>query len=465
MLKLLWLFHIFFLCFLGFTGKQLSIIHQLVLLLTFVLRRMNVFNASFSFVFLAGAGQESIELLYVYDSTPGLLPAASHSGLPLAVPVSEKNLDEISSSVIMAESWLRTYVLPHYPATKITTIVVGNNLFCQKQQDHNLGLILPSLKNMYHSLKRWGLENEIKVSPAFSSSCFIPDLTLFRDDLIKQVIKPLLQFLHTANSTYSIIPPPKLSPLSDKTTIFASSYLESMKKLGFLTVNKINVLIQNPKGAKTMSRKLSAEVIDTKIINPYPARPTPLPEITPIHSSIGFSIPAHAAKTPQSPQPYSAPAPLSFPSSSPPPFAIPSAAPPPFTFPSSSPPPFSFPSDSPPPMPFSMAPELPPCNPIDYNVAPAPAAVGVVQRLWCVAKPNVPADTLQEAMDYACGEGGADCEEIMPHGNCFYPDTVVAHASYAFNSYWQKTKRNGGTCAFGGTAMLINADPSKLLRN
>ncbi|KAH9712302.1 glucan endo-1,3-beta-D-glucosidase [Citrus sinensis] len=77
---------------------------------------------------------------------------------------------------------------------------------------------------------------------------------------------------------------------------------------------------------------------------------------------------------------------------------------------------------------------------------------------WQV-QPNVPADTLQEAMDYACGEGGADCEEIMPHGNCFYPDTVVAHASYAFNSYWQKTKRNGGTCAFGGTAMLINADP------
>ncbi|KAK3221196.1 hypothetical protein Dsin_008221 [Dipteronia sinensis] len=64
-------------------------------------------------------------------------------------------------------------------------------------------------------------------------------------------------------------------------------------------------------------------------------------------------------------------------------------------------------------------------------------------------------------MDYACGEGGADCEEISPpHGSCFYPDTLVAHASYAFNNYWQKTKRNGGTCNFGGTAMLINADPS-----
>ena len=81
--------------------------------------------------------------------------------------------------------------------------------------------------------------------------------------------------------------------------------------------------------------------------------------------------------------------------------------------------------------------------------------------MWCMAKPSVPGEKLQEAMDYAC-EGGADCEAIRPQGNCYSPDTVVAHASYAFNSYWQKNKRVvGGTCSFGGTAMLINADPSK----
>ncbi|XVF61000.1 hypothetical protein PTKIN_Ptkin08bG0092900 [Pterospermum kingtungense] len=103
---------------------------------------------------------------------------------------------------------------------------------------------------------------------------------------------------------------------------------------------------------------------------------------------------------------------------------------------------------------------LPPCNPAD-NGAPPPE-IGVVQKLFCVAKPSVPTETLQEAMDYACGEGGADCEEIKPYGSCFYPDTVVAHASYAFNSYWKKTKRNGGTCNFGGTARIINADPGFL---
>ncbi|XP_061346518.1 uncharacterized protein LOC133292162 [Gastrolobium bilobum] len=79
--------------------------------------------------------------------------------------------------------------------------------------------------------------------------------------------------------------------------------------------------------------------------------------------------------------------------------------------------------------------------------------------LWCVAKPTVPDPIIQEAMDYACGSG-ADCKSIQPYGSCFQPNTLLAHASYAFNSYWQNTKIGGGTCDFGGTAMLVTVDPS-----
>ncbi|XP_044469423.1 glucan endo-1,3-beta-glucosidase 13 [Mangifera indica] len=411
---------------------------------------------------LTVTGQESFQLLNLYDtSSPGSLQASSHSALPIAVSVSVDNLNEISGSVLVAESWLRNYVLAHYPASKITTIVVGNNVLCQKEQKHNWVLILPALKNIYYSLTRWGLQRDIKVSPAFSSNCLQPHLA-------EKFMKPLLKFLLAANSTFSLNPPPMLNLLSDKATTntFVSSQFESIKSLGFLTPNTINVLIHIPREAKPRSRKLSDS--DSKVINPYPARPTPLPEISPIHSSIGYSIPAHVVKSPQPPLSHS---------TSSPPLTFPSDSPPPLTFPSDSPPPLTFPSDSPPPMPFYMAPEVPPetfpapppyglssppCNPIDNTVAPSPEPTGVVQSLWCVAKPSVPAETLQEAMDYACGDGGADCAEIVPNGRCFYPDTVVAHASYAFNSYWQKNKRNGGTCSFGGTAMVINADPSYL---
>ncbi|KAI6676658.1 hypothetical protein NL676_037454 [Syzygium grande] len=62
-------------------------------------------------------------------------------------------------------------------------------------------------------------------------------------------------------------------------------------------------------------------------------------------------------------------------------------------------------------------------------------------------------------MNYACGSG-ADCDSIEPQGSCFQPNTLFAHASYAFNSYWQRTKVAGGSCSFGGTAILVTVDPS-----
>uniref|UniRef100_A0A0E0KV30 X8 domain-containing protein n=1 Tax=Oryza punctata TaxID=4537 RepID=A0A0E0KV30_ORYPU len=88
-----------------------------------------------------------------------------------------------------------------------------------------------------------------------------------------------------------------------------------------------------------------------------------------------------------------------------------------------------------------------------------PMAPGTGEALWCVAKPTVPDPIMQEAMDYACGSG-AECGSIQPSGACYMPDTVLAHASYAFNSYWQMTKAAGGTCDFGGTATIVTRDPS-----
>ena len=95
----------------------------------------------------------------------------------------------------------------------------------------------------------------------------------------------------------------------------------------------------------------------------------------------------------------------------------------------------------------------PPTVPPPPNVEPSTA-------LWCVAKPSVPDPIIQEAMNYACGSG-ADCDSIQPSGSCFLPDTLFAHASYAFNSYWQRTKAAGDTCEFGGAAILVIIDPSE----
>ncbi|CAB4314517.1 unnamed protein product [Prunus armeniaca] len=432
---------------------------------------------------VTGEGEESVQLINLYDTVPGVLQESIHTGRPLAVSVNTGEITEISSSVLMAESFLRTHVLAHYPATPITTIVVGNTVLCLKEQEHNFGLVLPALKNIYHSLTRWGLEKDIKVSAAFSSGCLNQKSGFYREDVAEKFVRPLLEFLRGTNSTYSVNPPPKFSPLPDETMKLVSFHSESLKKLGFLDLTKMNVILSNPEERKPWSRKLSS-FMDSRPVDPFPARPTPLPKISepPLHSSIGFSVPANVAKKPHPPQPQIVSPPLQVSSpqpqiASPPSPQMPSpkaqvasplspkmpspetqiASPPSMSF-SSAPenPPFA--DQAPPPSPFT----LPPCNPRHDAGGPAPQVGVVHNKLWCVAKPTVPADTLQVAMDYACGDGGADCNAIMPDGNCYSPDSVVAHASYAFNSYWQKNKRNGGTCSFGGTAMLINNDPSYL---
>ncbi|KAJ1260271.1 hypothetical protein BS78_10G219300 [Paspalum vaginatum] len=113
----------------------------------------------------------------------------------------------------------------------------------------------------------------------------------------------------------------------------------------------------------------------------------------------------------------------------------------------------------------SPAPAAPPSiapggsSPQPPRTFPTPPPGRTRLGMWCVANPTVASAIVQTAMDYACGSG-ADCGMAAPGGPCYLPDTLMAHASYAFNSYWQRTKVAGGTWDFAGAAMLVTKDPS-----
>ena len=85
----------------------------------------------------------------------------------------------------------------------------------------------------------------------------------------------------------------------------------------------------------------------------------------------------------------------------------------------------------------------------------------VADAAFCVCKQGISPGIMQKAIDYACG-AGADYNPIRPNGQCYNPNSIATHCSYAVNSYFQRNAAKGATCDFNGAAMLTNADPSML---
>nr|XP_027117851.1 PLASMODESMATA CALLOSE-BINDING PROTEIN 3-like isoform X2 [Coffea arabica] len=85
--------------------------------------------------------------------------------------------------------------------------------------------------------------------------------------------------------------------------------------------------------------------------------------------------------------------------------------------------------------------------------------IHVAAATWCVARSDASDQALQTALDYACS-AGADCAPLQSTGLCYLPNTLIAHASYAFNSYYQRKAMAPGSCSFAGTSTIAKTDPS-----
>ncbi|XP_073392662.1 glucan endo-1,3-beta-glucosidase 1-like, partial [Physcomitrium patens] len=68
--------------------------------------------------------------------------------------------------------------------------------------------------------------------------------------------------------------------------------------------------------------------------------------------------------------------------------------------------------------------------------------------------------TLENVFNFACGADAEFCAAIQPGQSCYLPNTLVRHADWAFNSYWQKYKGAGASCSFDGAGVLTSTDPS-----
>ncbi|XP_057720545.1 uncharacterized protein LOC130935022 [Arachis stenosperma] len=213
-------------------------------------------------------------------------------------------------------------------------------------------------------------------------------------------------------------------------------------------VQKEEILFPLSQREKELSKVYTRRILDETNNTPSPVNPTNPTSDTPAIITVPSSTPVTVSPT----NPTTS-VPITVPSSIPPPSTP--------TNPANSPVPVMNPAASYPP-PSGIVPvtnnQPPPAT--STNAPPATQGQGQGQgQSWCVAKSGVSATALQSALDYACGMPGVDCSQLQQGGSCYNPNSVQNHASFAFNSYYQKNPAPT-SCDFGGTATLVNTNPS-----
>jgi len=407
----------------------------------------------------------------IYDADPQVLSALSNTALQVTITVRNQDISNISSSPTVAEQWVQANVLPHYPSTLITAIMVGNEVLSDYQNQATWLLMLPAMANIHASLLNHGLADSIKVTTSLAmdvlSSSYPPSEGTFRNDIASPVLQPLLDFVNRTGSFVFL----------DIYPFFAWSANPANVTLDYATFSLDRTAAEFDDAGLSYSNMLDAQLDavlaamerlgfpGVNVVVGETGWPTKGDE-----NQQGTNVPNATRYNQQLVQKVLADPPRGTP-------RRPGAFIPTFIFSlfneDQKPGPNTernwglFYPDGTPVYPIVLSNDAPALSHISVpsqNNGPLPASPpSPVSPQWCVVSPvavaQVDETSLQAALDYACG-AGADCSLIETGEPCYLPNTLVSHASYAFNSYWQKTKAAGATCDFHGAAVLTSSDPS-----
>jgi hypothetical protein len=409
----------------------------------------------------AGAGGVKI-----YDANPVILGALAGTGIPVSVMVPNEAIPSLAASQGAAASWVATNVAPHHPATRIAYLLVGNEVLSNRAIAGSTWRgIVPAMANLRRALRSHGL-GRVRLGTALAmdalAASYPPSAGTFREDIAESVMRPLLRFLNASGSYYFVDAYPYFAWAGNRKTIsldyalfqgaastryvdpgtgltytnlldqMLDAVVAAMAKLGY---GKVRLAVSetgwpnggdadeagaNVRNAAIYNRNLAARMS----ANPgTPARPgAKMPVFL-------FSLYNENQKPGPGTERHWG---LYYPNET-----------------------KVYEVDLTGRRPARSYPPLPPADDQDG------AAV------WCVLAGGKAANTtaVQAAVKYACEQGSGTCSAIQHGGACHQPDTLVAHANYAFNAYWQRFRGIGGTCFFNGLAMTTTKDPSELIYN
>ncbi|KAK9127779.1 hypothetical protein Syun_016576 [Stephania yunnanensis] len=146
----------------------------------------------------------NINKVKLYDADPNVLQAFSNSNVEFIVSAGDiLNLSDPSK----AQAWVKQHIQPFIPQTKISCIIVGNEILAPGADGQLMSSLLPAMQNMHSALVSLGLDKQINVSTSHSltilANSFPPSSGAFRPDLA-EYIQPILSFHSQVNSPFLI---------------------------------------------------------------------------------------------------------------------------------------------------------------------------------------------------------------------------------------------------------------------
>ncbi|KAJ1291248.1 hypothetical protein BS78_02G302900 [Paspalum vaginatum] len=400
--------------------------------------------------------QNGITMVKIFDAFPQALRALANTGIKVTVMMPNGNLPDAARDPGYALGWVRSNVKAYYPETQIHDVAVGNEV-SYSSPDLTWSLV-PAMTNVQKALADLGLADAIKVTTPVAFSAvnvsFPPSAGRFRDDIAQPVMRPMLDLLQRTGSYFSInIYPfdaydahPDDIPLDYALGNYTPGVVDHVTGLVYHSLLDAQLdatyfAMENLMGGAARDGILRASLTESG----WPSSGGRVARLEAVAEAGG--APAASVANAQAYNNYLIKRVLSGNTGTP---HRPDADMDVYIFALFNENQKGFGPDDVEQHFGLFYPNMQKVYPFDFSPPTAES--------WCVANAPVGDARLQAALDYACGHG-ADCGAIQPGGACFEPNTMVAHASYAFNSYYQRNHRASGTCDFGGAAAVVYQAP------
>lgn len=393
----------------------------------------------------------NIKYVRIYDSNIQVLKAFANTGIELMIGIPNSDLLPFSQFQSNADTWLRNNILPYYPAAKITHITVGAEV--TEAPNNVSAMVIPAMQNVFTALRKAGLHRRIKVSTTHSlgvlSRSFPPSAGAFNSSYAF-FLRPLLEFLAENQSPFMVNTYPyyayrdSSSNVSLDYALFESSSEVIDPNTGLLYTNMFDAQIDAIYFALMALNYRTIKIMVTETGWPSKGSPKETAATADNAQTYNTNLIRHVINDTGTP-------------------AKPGEEIDVYIF-------SLFNENRKPGLESErnwglFFPDQTSVYNLDFTGRgtvdiTTGANITSSNETWCVAASNASDADLQKALDWACGSGNVDCSAIQPSQPCFEPDSLVSHASYAFNSYYQQNGASDIACSFGGNGIRTNKNPS-----